>query len=338
MPVLQVRPRKSHARPVQHGGAAGRADGAIVGVVQDIADVDVAQPGFPADGVGAFEPVKGRRRRVAHVEIRVEPGNVPGRVLAEFPGQKGGQLPELRLVVVGPRDEQGGHLQPPAELADVDEVLQHRAQPRPAHPLVKTGVHGLEVDVGRIDEPGQGVQALAALEAVGHHDVVQPGLPGQGGGVAHELEKNRRLGVGVGNRGRARTLGRLHQVGRRHLFTGNLLALARRLGQGVVLAKGAGQVAAHGAEGKRVAARIKMVQRLFFHRVEIGRRHPVVDQGEKLAPLVDAHAAASASAVFDAAEMRAKTAGHTAVRQFLPQRRWVHGFLLVVCPAGAASA
>ena len=151
--------------------AATRAVGGTSGRTPHVADIDIVKSCFTADGIGPFQRFRRRRRPVAHGKIGMKPRDVPGRVRAKLLDQKCGQFRQLPGAVVAARDKQRRHLQPPAELPDAHEIFKHWFEPRPADALVEIRTHGLEIDVGRVNAPGQRVQAGRALEAVGDQDV-----------------------------------------------------------------------------------------------------------------------------------------------------------------------
>ena len=290
-------------------------------IARHVPYVHVRQAGLAPDQVSLFQTGQGRGRPVPHGKVRVEARNVPRGVRTQFLSQEIGQLAQFRRGVVEAWDKQRGHFQPPAQRPHPHQVMQHRLEPGTADPFVEFRGHGLEIDVGRVDAPPQGGQALRALEPIGDHDVFEPLFMGQVGRGRHELKKNRGLGIGIGNGGGAVTLGRSDQALGRDPVAAYGAALTRRLGQGVVLAEGTGEIAAHGAKRQGQAAGQEMIERLFFHRVEIERRHPVADQGAKRAVMAQPHPALAALALAQTAEMGAQLALDRAVPMPLPQGR-----------------
>jgi hypothetical protein len=249
-PVFQPHRAAGESRPPCQKRPAGGAQGVVLFIGPQVSHIDEAQSGLDADPFGHGQGGRGRWRSVGHAVVRVEPGKVPGRIRSDLGDQERGHLPQFRFGVVEARDEQCGHFQPPAQLADVRQILFHGFEPGSAHVAIEIVGEGLEVDIGRVDERGQFLQALGALESVGDHDVFKPLPFGLSCGVAHELEKNRGFGIGVGDARRAAFQGGGHKLLGRDVPSFDGASGSRRLGQEGILAEQAREVAAHGPEGK----------------------------------------------------------------------------------------
>ena len=194
-----------------------------------------------------------------HLVAGVKAGEVPRRIRAQLVPDEGGHVPQLLLGVVLLRDNQCGGLQPPPHPLDPLHVLQHRIQAGTAELVVEALGKGLEVHVDGIDQGSQLIQALRAHETVADHHVGQVLFLGQLGAVAHKLEKDRGLVVGVGDVLAVVLLRSLHELLRGHGFARDGSAGFGGLGKGIVLAEDTEEVAAHSTQGEAVAAGLEVV-------------------------------------------------------------------------------
>ena len=135
---------------------------------------------------------------------REEAADVPRGLGAELGRDPAGQGPQLAVVVVVARDDEGRDLDPDARRAVGPQCVEDGGQARAAELAVEGVVERLEVDVGGIEDRPQEVDRLGRGVAVGDEDVEEPGrlrLPCR---VERVLQEDRRLDVRVGDRPRPR--------------------------------------------------------------------------------------------------------------------------------------
>ena len=168
---------------------------------------------------------------------------------------------------------------------------------------------------------GSSFERFAADISVGHEDVFHPLRLIELRGVVHKLIPDHRLVVGEGEADVPlclQILRQAHEALGRHLPAHGLL-----LGDLMVLAEGAFEIAAEAARRKDQAARGKIPQGLFFDGVQgEGGYHAVVERIEH-APLVFPGEAEAPAPFFDQAAVGAQPAPH-GVPLALPKKRLFH--------------
>ena len=143
-------------------------------------------------------------------------------------------------------------------------------KPGLAHLAVEIVPHALQIHVIGVNEFRQGVGGGLGHEAVGHKDVAQVVFPGQAGHVLGVLEEDGGFGVGVGDAGRMGPQGIGHNGFRVALVSQDLAAVDPGiLGNVVVLAVEAHEVAARGGDGIGPGARQEVKQGLFLNGVDV---------------------------------------------------------------------
>ena len=176
-------------------GAAG--GGAVAGA--HVAQVDVGDPGVAGDGAGPLQGGGRRARGIQHPVRRVEGREVHGHLLPELghdPGALGG---DLVVGVIAPGDEQGGDLQPGAQLPHPHEGVEHVVQAPAGHAPVEVVGEALEVDIGGVDGAEELVARSGADPPRGDGHGQQPHLVAGDGGVDGVLGEDDRVVVGEGH-------------------------------------------------------------------------------------------------------------------------------------------
>ena len=242
---------------------------------------------------------------------------VPGRVRPKLVADEAGDVAQFPGAVVAAGDEQGRDFQPPAEPFDDFQVVQHGLEPAAAIFVVKFLRKRLEVDIGRIDAPAQGQEKILGHEAVAHEDDLEAPRLGLPGGLIDLFEKDRRLVVGEGDARRLLRRQAGQRVGRG--AASGYGAPGAHMGDLVILAVAAMEVAARAADGIRLCPRQKMVERLFFYRVKLDGGDDIPGQGDHFAAHVDAHAATPMRPLLEAAGVRAQIAAERPVRFPIPK-------------------
>ena len=162
-------------------------------------------------------------------------------------------------------------------------------------------------------------------EAVGHKDVAQAVFPGQAGHVLGVLEEDGGFGVGVGDAGRMGRQGVGHD-GLRVAFVSQDLAAVDPgvLGDVIVLAVEAHEVAARGGDGIGPGARQEVKQGLFLNGVDVLGNHLAVIEAVEGAVLVLPDVAEPPFARIDLALVGAQIALDLLIRRAFPKPGLVH--------------
>ena len=253
------------------------APGVLVLVTGDIAGIDIAQPGLVSDLGSTMQCGYGRFQRIEELVAGHEPGDMPGHVTV-YGGQETGDGAQSLVVIVVTGDDERGHLYPNAHLAHLGDGIHDRLHARTAQLSIER-IGALEVDVGGVQIGANGVQRFSGHVAVGHKDVLQAGRGSQPGTVVGILKEHGRLGVGVGDGPASFPLSQLDNLLRwqvsgpafpARLFVGCL----RDVG---ILAKCTPEIAAHGGDGKRSSAGVKVVEWFLLNWIHRSRDRPAVD-------------------------------------------------------------
>ena len=288
----------------------------------------LAQSDFPGPLQGGDR--RGRGRVV--VVSGVVPADVPGDVWIHR-GDEGGDVAKLGVRVVLARDHQGGDLDPDACIVVGLDGVEHRREPGRAELLVEALGEGLEIDVGRVDHPLQlGGYHVRGGIPVGDHGVGQTLFMGLDRRVQGVLQVDRGLGVGI----RDTPAAGLHGGGH-HLVGGELVArdsasLDGVLGDVVVLAEAAAQVAPHRGYGERLRAGQEVEQGLLLDGVDVGGHAPSPHERDERAAVVLPHPADAHLAVGDEAVVRAEHAPHLVPGGLLPEPGMLHVSLRTSLP------
>ena len=258
---------------------------------------------------------------------------MPGRIRAQLVADEACQCPQFRLSVIETFQDEGRHLQPPAQGTHPHQIVQHGPQAGAAIMMIEILAEGLQVDIGRPHQRSQHFQTAGAHETVAHQDGRQaPFLPQRGRG-RQQLHEDRGFVVGEGQAAAGGAQGRRHQHIGRGVVPADALLLQRVTGDMMVLAEKAGKIASGTAHGKRPAAGKKVIQGFLFHRVGLHARHQPVHQRERTPLVVAAHTAPSPLPRREHAGMGAEPAAQSAVRQPCPQHAFHKALSFAACPA-----
>ena len=125
------------AAPAQEDGAAGGATGVFRTGEVDIADIDVAEAAIPGRRTGTEQSPDRRRGNVLHAVVGEEPAEMERTVGKAVAGEPGAHRAYHRLRVVQSGDDQIGHFDPHAGVAQLLQRGQHGRQAgmadRPVH-------------------------------------------------------------------------------------------------------------------------------------------------------------------------------------------------------------
>src|SRR5512133_46150 len=146
----------------------------------------------------------------------------------------------------------------------------------------------------------------------------------QTGGVVGEFKEDGRFGVGIGNGAAIAVYGTPHDLLRCQYRTVNRF-MAIDLGNSVVLAVAAMEVAAHGGDGIGAAARHDMEQRLFLDRIDMLGTELPVDQAVEGAPAIFADGANAPSTITDQTFESAQAASNAFIVLPLVEHGLFHG-------------
>ena len=256
-------------------------------------------------------------RDVAHLPVRVERREVHRHVGAKMFDDPLRHTVQLGIGVVLARDQQCCRLEPRVGLVtDVLERFQHRREMAAADLVIETIGERLEIDVGRVHRLEE-FGARFRIDVTGRYGHrLDAALATGGRHVDRILEEDDRVVVRVGDAaatefsgGLRKTLGR-RAVGQRVHFP--------RLAHVPVLAELAGEVAARGAERQHAGARVEMVERFLFDRIDTESRRATV--GDQLDFVVEAlaHITQAALAFAQTAVARADVALQASIRFAMP--------------------
>ena len=290
------------------------ADGA-----RDIAGIDVAQSGAPADLVGAQE-LFGRGIRVRrHLVILMERRDVPRNVGIDA-RQELGDLRQLLVRIVEAGNDERDDLDPDAALLETLDRIEHRLQS--AAEVTVMGVREtFEIDFVEIDVGRDVIEHLLRSVSVGDVRADQAGLLRLLEDLHRPFRGDERLVVGRGDDLRAVLFGQADEIGgldvdRRRAGD----RVAQRLRGHPVLTVAAVVIAAEHPERERERAGIGVEERLLFDRIDL-QRGRVSPRDAQHAVFVVADFADAVQAVEDFAAMAARIAPHRFVLEFVVQLR-----------------
>ncbi len=216
--------------------------------------------------------------------------------------------------IVLARDQQRGDLEPDLGLVpQIFQRLQHRLEARPGELEIEVLGEGLEVHVGGVDVAEQRLARPGIDVAGGDGDGLDPHRMAGLRHVDGVLVEDHRVVVGEGHRAAAE-LERRGGDGLRAGLVGQGSDLAA-LGDRVVLAELAGQVAAGGAERQHRRSGQEVVQRLLLDRVDAEPRRAPPGGQPDLAALGRPDETEPALALVQLAFARTDIAADAAVRQ-----------------------
>src|SRR3990172_1266767 len=210
-------------------------------------------------------------------------------------------VPEFLFRVVKGGYDEGRYLDPDSFFPQILYALQNRREPRSADLLVKSLAKGLDVHVHRVEKRDCFVYALLGHVAVRDEDVFKPLLPRRNSAVGREFEKYRGLGIGVRYAFASRVQGVRHHGFGGRIGSGHRLTAFRHLGDFVILAMKATEVAPDGRYGIGRRAGLKVKKRLFFDRVHVTGDELAVIQAKESPFPVFPYPADAAFSVRDAA-------------------------------------
>ena len=249
---------------------------------------------------------------------------MPGDGRGDLPEEPGGTA-QFLVAVVQAGDEQGGHLDPEAQLVAEADGVEHRLQPGLAHLAVEGVRVGLEVDVDRVQPGGQVPGRLGAQVAVADEHVADTPPVGQQAAVAGELVEHGGLDVRIADACAAAAF-RLanHLLRAADRTVDPPLLQVRVLGDLVVLAVQALKIAAHGGDGVGAAPGQEMKERLLLDGVDMARHQPAVHQAVQSPLPVFPYPAQAAAAGRNVAVVAAQVADHRPVLHPLVEHCLVH--------------
>ncbi len=289
-----------------NGLPATGADGILAALSGNVARVDILQSGRNSDVSGLNEGLHRRRAPIRQLVSGVKTAHVPGGFDAQIRGDKGCQPGQLPGIVVKPGNNQGGDLHPDLLAFHSPQGFLDRFQSGAALPFVKFVAIGFQIHVGGIQPGTDPLQRLGTHVPIGDEYIFNPLTVGQLRRIAGKLEKNRRLGIGVGDAGASPAHGGIHHLLRCHRISHHhTVPVRRHLGDVRILAEPAFEIAAHRGDGIRTAAGHQVEKRFFFDRVVTGSDQAAVHLCLQDATPVFPHSADSPFAVADHAHMAA---------------------------------
>jgi hypothetical protein len=128
---------------------------------------------------------------------------------------------------------------------------------------VKFRPHRLKIEIGGVYILENFAGRFLVYVAVGDDDGNETGVFEQSGGIVDIFIPYQRFGISVRNAYRTARAGKFNQIFGRNIPGGGFL-----LGDGPVLAKFAGQIAAIGADGDDIGAGLEMIQRFLFDGID----------------------------------------------------------------------
>ena len=276
----------------------------------------MGDPGVVGDGPGPLQGGDRCARGVQHPMRRVEGREVHGHLgpeLGDDPVALGG---DLGVGVVAPGDEQGGDLQPGAQLAHSHQRVEHVVQASSGHAPVEVVGEALEVDIGSVDCAEELVARPGADPSPGDRHGQQSRLVAGDGGVDGVLGEDDRVVVGEGHP-HGSHVGRGPGQGPGGGGRGEGVELPGG-GDLPVLAVLARQVAARGPEGQDRRSGQHVRQGLLLDGIQDEAGGPSVGGQHDGVPDTGAHEAESALAVAQGAPAGAQLAPQPSVRHGPP--------------------
>ena len=214
-------------------------------------------------------------------------------------------------IIIDARDDKIGDFYPYTSIMHGEDGVEHRLEMAATDALIDVIAERLEVDVGGIEIRQQVGQRLLTDIACRDEDVPEACLMCQSGGVGDVFYIGERLGVGVGD---ARTvvlpaegddsLGR--EAVAFHLVGGCLRDV-------VVLTVQTTEIAAGAGYGQARGARMEMIERFLFYRVDGQCTGPGIDLADKHTATVATASANARLSVVNATVVRTEKALHPSV-------------------------
>ncbi|GAF25528.1 acyl-CoA dehydrogenases [Moorella thermoacetica Y72] len=175
---------------------AYRAIGIIGLRIGHITQINIMQM-LPGHIPGATHSFQGSRRR-----LKAVPGEIAGEMEGCIHPQVGchplDQFFQFSRFVVEAGNQEGGYLHMAAGVHCCCRRLKHRAVIALDNLTIKFQAEALDINIPGVNPGQEFLQGLRPDKAVGDHDVLQPGIPGQLRRGQDEFKPDQGFGVGVG--------------------------------------------------------------------------------------------------------------------------------------------
>ena len=260
---------------------------------------------------GGTECMDGRWGNVLHLKAGEEAAEVERGIGKTVIDEPAAHLTNHIHIIIDTRDDEVGEFYPDSGIAHGKDGVEHGLQVSAADAPVDVVAERLEVDVGGIEIGQQVGQWLLADVACRNEDVPEACLVCKAGGVGDVFYIGKRLGVGVGD---ARTVvfpAEADYLLRREAVAFHLVGGCLR--DVVVLTVQTTEIAAGAGYGQARGARMEVVERLLFYRVDGQCTGPGIDLTDKHTATVATATATSRPAVGNATVVRTELTLHPSV-------------------------
>ncbi len=242
---------------------------------RDISEIDVFQPGFLTDLLGAHQCVELRTFFVEHLVVGMEGTQMPRYMSAKLIGNEFRHASQIFVTIVLSGDDQRGHFDPDTLADHSSECVLHPFKPAFEDLFVVGIVPALQVDIGCIKPARHIFDDLFGLEAVAYEDVLQPSFSGDHTDIFGIGVEDGGFIVGIGN-GRSTVFEcKIDHAFGTHFYLFVDMCL---LGDIPVLAERAFEVAPYRSERERFGTRQQVIKRFLFDRVDIERHRMAIDK------------------------------------------------------------
>ena len=280
---------------------------ALVRHVVDVPRIHVLQSRSPRHVIRLEQRAVRRVRPVAHPEVGVERREVQRHLVAAMAENPVAHAANVVHRVVGLGDDQVSDLEPDVRLVlEPGERVEHRLQMRIGDVVIELLGEPLQIDVRRIHHLEERLPRFGGNVARGDGHGLDPDRMAGPRGVDGVFGPDYRVVVGEGDAPAAMLLRcRGDGLGRGDLAQPLDLARLRDI---PVLAELTAQIAAGGAERQNACARIELIQRLLFDRVDTEPRASSIGGEHHLAAQVLPHETEAAIPRLQATGPRAEVA------------------------------
>jgi len=296
------------------------------GIVGDIADIDIMQPLVQTDFSGAdYRGMRGGGA-VVHLVGGPEPADVPGDVGGNTFDETG-DVGEFLVRIVPARNHQGGDLHPDPQFLHQPDRVEDRLQPGAADLFVEFVGKGLEVYIVGIKIRSQFPVGFRPGVAVADKDILQACRLGQPGGIKGEFIEDGGLHIGIADGLTPGSMRGFDHFRRGAQGAGDIRMKVGILGDLVILAVFAVEIAAHRGNGIGKGAGQQMEDGLLFDGVDIFADQATVVETVENSPSIFPDSANSPVAFTDQAMVATEqTADMTRVIGRLNvKKRFMHG-------------